>query len=70
MDRWDSSDSPARNCFTVRMASTSSGAAQSQPTFHPVHEKVLPPEEIVTVRSRMPGIVANGTCRPSKTRCS
>ena len=30
----------------------------------------IPPEEIVTVRSRMAGSVASGTCDPSKTRCS
>ena len=28
------------------------------------------PEEIVTVRSRMPGRVASGMCAPSNTRCS
>ena len=55
----------------MRTAATSAGGAQSQPTFHPVNEKVLPDEEIVTVRSRMPGSVASGMCsRPSKTRCS
>ena len=40
----------------------SSGGAQTQPIFQPVHENVLPPDEIVTVRSRMPGNVASGTC--------
>ena len=31
-----------------------SGAAQTNPTFHPVSEKILPAEPILTVRSRMP----------------
>ena len=34
---------------------TSSGGATAHPIFQPVNENVLPPEEIVTVRSRMPG---------------
>ena len=42
----------------------------TQPIFQPVKENVLPAELIVTVRSAMPGRVAIGTCRPSKTRCS
>ena len=41
--------------MAVFTASTSSGVAQTQPTFQPVNENVLPPDEIVTVRSRMPG---------------
>ena len=44
-----------RNCFAVRTAASSSGLAHAQPTFQPVHENVLPPDEMVTVRSRMPG---------------
>ena len=42
----------------------------TQPTFQPVNENVLPPEPIVTVRLRIPGRVAIGTCSPSYTRCS
>jgi len=42
----------------------------TQPTFHPVNEKVLPAELIVTVRSRMPGSEAIGMCSPSNTMCS
>ena len=43
----------------------------TQPTFQPVKENVLPAEEMVTVRSRMPGSVASGdVLGPSKTRCS
>ena len=56
--------------MAVRTASTRSAGAQTQPIFQPVHEKVLPPDEIVIVRSRMPGNVASGTCSPSNTRCS
>ena len=47
------------------------GGAQIQPIFQPVVLNVLPPLEIASVRSRMPGNVANGTCRnSSNTRCS
>ena len=43
----------------------------AQPTFQPVTLNVLPSEEIVSVRSAMPGSVASGMCSsPSKTRCS
>ena len=43
----------------------------SQPTFQPVNEKVLPALEMVSVRSRMPGSEASGTWRaPSYVRCS
>ena len=59
-----------RNCLAARTAATSGAAAVTHPTFQPVKEKVLPPEEMVSVRSRMPGSVASGTCDPSKTRCS
>lgn len=59
-----------RNCLAVRTAVTSSGVPVTQPIFHPVKENVLPPELIVTVRSRMPGRVAIGMCWPSNTRCS
>ena len=41
--------------MTVFTAATRSGGAQTQPIFQPVHENVLPPDEMVTVRSRMPG---------------
>ena len=44
-----------RNCFTAGTAVTSSAGAVSQPIFHPVVLKVLPAEEIVTVRSRCAG---------------
>ena len=40
------------------------GDAHTQPIFQPVNENVLPADEIVTVRSRMPGSVASGTCSP------
>ncbi len=59
-----------RNCFAERTAATSSAGAVIQPTFQPVNEKVLPAEEMVTVRSRMPGKPARGRWEPSKTRCS
>ena len=48
----------------------SGGGAHAQPVFQPVIENVLPADEIVTVRSRIPGSVAIGTCSPSYTRCS
>ena len=38
------------------------GGAQIQPIFQPVVLNVLPPLEITSVRSRMPGSVASGTC--------
>ena len=44
--------------------------AQAQPIFQPVKEKVLPADDTVTVRSRMPGNDARGRCSPSKTMCS
>jgi hypothetical protein len=50
-----------RNCFAVVTAVTSSGGPQIHPTFHPVVLNVLPPDEIDTVRSRMPGSDASGT---------
>ena len=40
-----------RNCLAVWTALVSSGVAHTQPIFHPVTEKVLPADEIVTVRS-------------------
>ena len=58
------------NWWAVRRASVSSGGAQVQPIFQPVRLKVLPVDEMVTVRSRMPGREARGRCAPSKTRCS
>ena len=51
-----------RNCLTARTAATSSVGPCTQPTFHPVTEKVLPAEEMVSVRSAIPGSVAIGTC--------
>ena len=33
-------------------------------------QKVFPPDEMVSVRSRIPGNVASGMCSPSNTRCS
>jgi hypothetical protein len=55
-----------RNCFTARTAETSSPGPWIQPTFQPVTENVLPTEEIVSVRSAIPGRLAIGTCgRPS-----
>ncbi|CPU63590.1 Uncharacterised protein [Mycobacteroides abscessus] len=60
-----------RNCFTVRTAVTSGSGPCSHPTFHPVNENVLPAEEMVIVRCRIPGSVAIGTCRASSNvRCS
>ena len=57
--------------MAARTAATSSGGPCTQPTFQPVTENVLPADEIVSVRSAMPGSVAIGTCgRPSKTMCS
>ena len=50
------------NCLAVLTARTRSGAAQIHPTFHPVNENVLPPLEMVSVRSRIPSYVANGRC--------
>ena len=60
-----------RNCLTVRTAATASAGPLTQPTFQPVAEKVFPAEEIVSVRSAIPGSVDTGMCSsPSKTRCS
>ena len=60
-----------RNCFTVRTALVSAAGAATQPIFQPVTLNDLPALPTMTVRSRMPGRVAIGTCRrPSKTRCS
>src|ERR1019366_6400434 len=56
-----------RNCLAARTAATKGAGPVTQPTFHPVNENVLPPEEIDSVRSAMPGNVAKGTCVPSKT---
>ena len=58
------------NWCAARTAAASSGGAIAQPIFQPVSENVLPKDEIVIVRSRIPGSVAIGTCRPSYTRCS
>ena len=55
----------------MRAAAMRAGGAQIQPIFQPVVLNVLPPLEITSVRSRMPGSVASGTCRASSnTRCS
>ena len=59
-----------RNCLVVLTAVTRSAQAVTQPIFQPVNENVLPAELIVTVRSRIPGSDAIGTCSPSNTRCS
>ncbi len=53
------------HCLAVRTAAVSAGGAHTQPTFQPVTVKVLAAEEIVTVRSRMPGRPASGTWVPS-----
>ena len=54
-----------RYCLAVRRAATSGAGPTAQPVFQPVTENVLPSEEIVTVRSAMPGSVHSGTCSPS-----
>ena len=58
------------NWWTVRTAAARSGGAHVQPIFQPVRLNVFPAEEMVTVRSRMPGSEAIGTWAPSKTMCS
>ena len=55
-----------RNCLAVRAAVTSGSGPHSQPTFQPVVLNVLPPDEIVSVRSAMPGSVAIGTWHGSR----
>ena len=59
-----------RNCLAARTAATSGAGPPTHPTFHPVKENVFPPEEMVRVRSAIPGSVASGTWAPSKNRCS
>ena len=59
-----------RNCLTPRTAAMAGAGPLIQPTFQPVVEKVLPPEEIVRVRSAIPGSVAIGMCGTPKVRCS
>src|SRR6266851_577346 len=54
----------------MRRASVISGGAQDQPIFQPVRLNVLPVEERVTVRSRIPGRLARGTWGASNTMCS
>ncbi len=54
-----------RYCLAVRVAATSAGGPTAQPVFQPVTENVLPSEEIVSVRSAIPGSVASGMCSPS-----
>ena len=49
----------------MRVAATSAGGPTAQPVFQPVTENVLPSEEIVSVRSAIPGSVASGMCSPS-----
>ena len=57
--------------MTARTAATAAAGPVTQPTFHPVVENVLPADEMVSVRSLIPGSVATGTCSaPSNTRCS
>ncbi len=47
------------------------GLAKTRPTFQPVMPKILRRNEILTVRSRMPGDRHHGRCRrPSKITCS
>jgi len=58
------------NWWAARNAAARGGAAQVHPIFQPVKLKVLPADETVTVRSRMPGSPASGTCSPSNTTCS
>ena len=59
---WNGPPTPkVRNCLTVRMAATAAAGPLTQPTFQPVAEKVFPAEEMVRVRSAMPGNVASGT---------
>ena len=54
------------NWCTFRSSSVSARGAVTHPTFQPVHENVLPADEIWIVRSRMPGSVAIGMwARPS-----
>ena len=55
-----------RYCLTASTAVTSGAGAVSQPIFHPVVEKVLPPDEIETVRSQAPGRAAIGRCGTPK----
>ncbi len=59
-----------RYCLTVRTAVTRSAGPCSQPTFQPVNENVLPDDEMVSVRSAIPGSVATGTCSAPNVRCS
>ncbi len=60
-----------RNCLTARMGPMRAEGAVIQPIFHPVVLKVLPPLEMLTVRSQPPGRLAIGVCAtPSNTRCS
>jgi hypothetical protein len=44
-----------RYCLAVRTAATSAAGRRPSPVFQPVTENVLPSEEIVRVRSAMPG---------------
>ena len=50
-----------RCCLTVWTAWIRSDFAWAQPTFQPVVPNDFPPDEMVTVRSAMPGNVASGT---------
>ena len=57
--------------MTARTAATSGAGPQTQPIFQPVALNVLPPLEMVSVRSAIPGRVPIGMCSaPSKTRYS
>ncbi len=57
--------------MAVFAAVTIAAGPHIQPIFQPVVLNVLPPDEIVSVRSTIPGSVAIGTCwAPGNTRCS
>ena len=51
------------HCFAERTAATRSAGPVTHPIFQPVNENVLPADEIVSVRSPMPGSVQSGYVR-------
>src|SRR3712207_9481850 len=53
--------------LTRSAAETRGAGPVAQPTFQPVHENVLPADEIRSVRSRMPGNEASGTCGAARS---
>ncbi|MBE1527437.1 type I restriction-modification system DNA methylase subunit [Sphingopyxis sp. OAS728] len=60
-----------RNWCARPSAVAISGAAHSQPVFHPVSPKILPAEPIFTARSAMPGKESSDRCGvPSKRTSS